>query len=98
MTTTPAACARTRFPQPQRLSRIIGLLCASGMLAPAYAQQGSGETITTVQVTGTMIRGAAPVGAPWRRGRHDPEPGGRDRRHDLAWRPGHGRGRGAATR
>jgi iron complex outermembrane receptor protein len=64
MTPTLRPRAHQRSPQPQRLSRIIGLLCASGMLAPACAQQASGEAITTIQVTGTLIRGAAPVGAP----------------------------------
>jgi iron complex outermembrane receptor protein len=64
MTTTLRLRAQARFPQPLYLSRIIGLLCASGMIAPACAQQAGGDAITTIQVTGTLIRGAAPVGAP----------------------------------
>lgn len=56
--------APARFPRPQHLSRIIGLMCASGMIVPAHAQQDGGEAMATIQVTGTLIRGAAPVGAP----------------------------------
>jgi iron complex outermembrane receptor protein len=52
-----------RLPQPLRLSQVIGVLCATGAIGAAHAQQGT-EPVTTVQVTGTLIRGAAPVGAP----------------------------------
>lgn len=57
------AGARARQPQRVLISQIIGALCATGAIGCAHAQQ-TAEAVTTVQVTGTLIRGAAPVGAP----------------------------------
>lgn len=49
-----------------RLTRLAGLLCAAGAIpggiAAAHAQQA--DAPVTIEVTGTLIRGAAPVGSP----------------------------------
>lgn len=49
-------------PALPRLSRLAGLLCAAGILPAAHAQQAPAPV--TIEVTGTLIRGAAPVGSP----------------------------------
>jgi iron complex outermembrane receptor protein len=49
-------------PRPRRISQLVALVCAGGMSA-ALAQQAPAR-IDSVVVTGTLIRGAAPVGAP----------------------------------
>jgi iron complex outermembrane receptor protein len=56
--------ARARAPQPLRLSQFIALLCAGGAFSGAHAQEAPAGPMTKVEVTGTLIRGAAPVGAP----------------------------------
>jgi iron complex outermembrane receptor protein len=63
MTASPQH-ARTRHPQPRRLSQFIALLCAGGALSAAQAQEAAAEPVIKIEVTGTLIRGAAPVGAP----------------------------------
>jgi iron complex outermembrane receptor protein len=64
MAVTSRPHVHARLPQPLRLSQIIGVLCATGAIGAAHAQQNPAEPMATVQVTGTLIRGAAPVGAP----------------------------------
>jgi iron complex outermembrane receptor protein len=47
----------------RHLSHIVALLCAGGAMASAAAQEATSK-VETVVVTGTLIRGAVPVGAP----------------------------------
>jgi iron complex outermembrane receptor protein len=49
--------------RPRRLSQLVALLCASGAMASAMGQEAPAK-IEAVVVTGTLIRGAVPVGAP----------------------------------
>ncbi len=52
--------------RPMRISHLVAVLCASGMLGamPAALAQDAPAKMDSVVVTGTLIRGAAPVGAP----------------------------------
>jgi iron complex outermembrane receptor protein len=63
MTTLPQHARAFPF-QPCRLSGLITFLCASGGFTNAQAQEAPIEPVAKIEVTGTLIRGAAPVGAP----------------------------------
>lgn len=56
--------APSQHPRPRHLSHFIALLCAGGAFSAVRAQEAPDAPMMKIEVTGTMIRGAAPVGAP----------------------------------